>query len=83
MKKKDILVAAATFVLCIIVLIIIDYHIAETYFCAACDYNENDTLYRLFYRNDGNSAYHSYPTTVNYVCVFIISIAAGRFAVFK
>ena len=49
-------------------------HISTTQFCAGCDFDDQNALFRLFYRNDAASGYHSEPTFFSLMMILGLSV---------
>lgn len=73
MKKKTTLIVI--FFICFLFLFFtIDYHLSEKYFCAYCDFDDKNIIYKLFFFNDSNSGYNSYPTIINLLTIGLLSL---------
>ncbi len=53
----------------------LDFFISEKIFCPSCDYDDGSFLYKLFYKNSSNSGYHSEPTILNIIVLFLLSFS--------
>jgi H+/Cl- antiporter ClcA len=75
--KTDISIRILIFIIVLIALYMIDYYISLKYFCSYCDYDDNSLFYKLFFYNDSETGYHSYPTLFNLIIIVILSFFAS------
>ncbi len=78
MVEKRTLHGFITFIACLIVMLIADHYICNTYFCDTCEFDERNMIYKYFYRNESDTGYYAEPTLINYIMVVLVSAAAGR-----
>jgi hypothetical protein len=60
-------------VIFLIVFFLLDFYLSNRLFCSSCDFNDKNILFKLFYRNDSDSGYHSEPTFFNILVLLSLS----------
>ncbi len=79
MVKKSTVFGLITFAACLLLLAAVNYYVCNKVFCDICEFNEQNILYKAFYRNEaGFGYYYTEPTLTNYVMVFLFSAGLGR-----
>lgn len=73
MKQKQFGLFFIFTVIFLTVFFLLDLYISNEMFCSSCDFNDKNLLFKLFYRNNSESGYHSEPTFFNIVVLFALS----------
>lgn len=79
MVKRSTILGLITFAACLILLVALNYYVCNKVFCDTCEFNDQNILYKAFYRNeDGIGYYYTEPTLANYIMVLLLSAGLGR-----
>ena len=83
MMKNKISLTFIFFIVLFFSFYMIDLHISKKYFCAYCDFDDQNGGYLLFYFNDSSSGYHSDPTKLNLFIIAMLSVFISGLVVKK